>query len=65
MPNWGLHGPQEILNPMENFTYDFLDQIYDEIVEDFPDHYVHLGMDEVYYACWSVTAYRIGYRVRF
>ena len=49
------HGTAEILNPMDEYVYDVMREIYTEIVDDFPDEYVHLGMDEVYYSCWSVT----------
>ena len=55
VPNFPIHGAAEIMNPMSEFTYDFLEELYTEITEDFPDEYVHLGMDEVYYACWLVS----------
>jgi hexosaminidase len=42
------------MNPMLDSTYTFLEQLFREVIEDFPDEYVHLGMDEVYYNCWSV-----------
>ena len=53
-PNYGPppdfigHGPYEILNPMENFTYEFMKELFSEIVNDvIKDEYLHLGMDEV------------------
>ena len=52
VPNYPEHGAREILNPMSEYTYEVLDKLYKELAEDFPDQYVHLGMDEVYYACW-------------
>ena len=27
--------------------------LYQEVKTLFPDDYIHLGMDEVYYACWK------------
>jgi len=53
VPDYPDHGPQEILNPMLEETYSFLGDLYKEIVQVFPDEYVHLGMDEVYHACWE------------
>ncbi|XP_077987384.1 beta-hexosaminidase subunit alpha-like [Glandiceps talaboti] len=44
------HGP---INPILNSTYDFLKQFFSEIVDVFPDTHVHLGADEVSYACWQ------------
>lgn len=43
-----------MLDPTQNYTYDVMRDIFQEVVETFPDPYVHLGMDEVYYACWCV-----------
>src|SRR6218665_3054296 len=54
VPNYPNHGPQEILNPILESTYEFMESLYAEIVQKFPDNFVHLGMDEVYYACWLV-----------
>ncbi|XP_054157561.1 beta-hexosaminidase subunit alpha-like [Oppia nitens] len=46
------HATSEILNPMLNYTYDFMRVFFDEVKRVFRDEYVHLGMDEVYYDCW-------------
>ncbi|CAH1787941.1 unnamed protein product, partial [Owenia fusiformis] len=52
-PNYPEHAPAEILNPIQNYTYDFLRTFFSEIVDVFPDPFKHMGMDEVYYACWK------------
>lgn len=41
------------LNPTLPETYVFLDKLYDEIKEVFPDQYVHIGGDEVIKTCWK------------
>ncbi|CAG2169452.1 unnamed protein product, partial [Oppiella nova] len=46
------HAEAEILNPMQNYTYDFMKVFFREVRDLFRDQYVHLGMDEVYYDCW-------------
>ncbi|CAG2117024.1 unnamed protein product, partial [Medioppia subpectinata] len=46
------HAEAEILNPMQNYTYDFMKIFFEEVRQVFRDRYVHLGMDEVYYDCW-------------
>ncbi|XP_003747056.1 beta-hexosaminidase subunit alpha [Galendromus occidentalis] len=43
----------EMLNPMQNYTYDVMKEIFNETTRTFPDEYIHLGMDEVYYKCWE------------
>ncbi|XP_028968300.1 beta-hexosaminidase subunit beta [Galendromus occidentalis] len=42
----------EMLNPMNDYTYDVMREIIREVNRVFPDDYIHLGMDEVYYDCW-------------
>ena len=37
---------------MQNYTYEFMKLFFEEVKGLFPDQYVHLGMDEVYYDCW-------------
>ena len=51
-PNYPYHGPSEVINPMEEYSYEFMDNFFQEIAEDFPDGYIHLGLDEVNHNCW-------------
>mmetsp|Transcript_42112 Transcript_42112/g.82721 ORF Transcript_42112/g.82721 Transcript_42112/m.82721 type:complete len:441 (-) Transcript_42112:324-1646(-) len=46
----GTTGP---LNPIRNSTYQFLRAFYAEIKEVFTDKFVHVGGDEVSFACWQ------------
>lgn len=40
------HADMEILNPIQNFTYEFVGNLFKEVKESFRDPYIHLGMDE-------------------
>ena len=51
----GERGP---LNPARNGTYGFLWTLIREVVERFPDAYLHLGGDEVSFDCWQVRTSR-------
>ncbi|XP_077869996.1 beta-hexosaminidase subunit alpha-like [Saccoglossus kowalevskii] len=41
------------IHPIVNSSYEFLEDLFGEIVNVFPDRFVHLGADEVSYACWE------------
>ncbi|XP_060082425.1 beta-hexosaminidase subunit beta-like [Ylistrum balloti] len=50
---YGRHGEYEIMNPMLNSTFAFLEELFSEVTSVFPDDYIHLGMDEAYHHCWA------------
>ncbi|CAI2731093.1 unnamed protein product [Schistosoma spindalis] len=45
----GTLGP---INPINNFSYNFVSELYKELFSVFPDNWFHLGGDEVEYNCW-------------
>uniref|UniRef100_A0A8B9JJU0 Beta-hexosaminidase n=1 Tax=Astyanax mexicanus TaxID=7994 RepID=A0A8B9JJU0_ASTMX len=46
----GTFGP---VNPILDSTYQFMSGLFKEMKSVFPDSYVHLGGDEVNFACWK------------
>ncbi|VDK82657.1 unnamed protein product [Dibothriocephalus latus] len=49
MPN-GEFGP---VDPSRNSTYEFMRALFNEVTSMFPKNYLHLGGDEVDFACWQ------------
>lgn len=45
----GHFGP---MNPAKQSTFDFIEALLEEVVQLFPDEYLHIGGDEVGYSCW-------------
>ncbi|MGI0528260.1 beta-N-acetylhexosaminidase [Rhizobium giardinii] len=43
------------LNPAVPFTYEFLEKVFDEMVELFPSVYIHVGGDEVADGAWLAS----------
>ncbi|VDN30617.1 unnamed protein product, partial [Dibothriocephalus latus] len=46
----GEFGP---VDPSRNSTYDFMRALFNEVTSMFPENYLHLGGDEVDFACWQ------------
>ncbi|CAF3009680.1 unnamed protein product [Rotaria sp. Silwood2] len=43
------------MDPSRNTTFEFLKNFFYEVAQIFPDRYVHLGADEVYFDCWYLN----------
>jgi len=41
------------MNPTNPALYEFVQNLFSEIVQVFPDQYLHLGGDEVPFDCWD------------
>ena len=52
--NWGVFNPT--LDPTREATYKFLDALIGEMAALFPDHYFHIGGDEVNGKEWNANA---------
>lgn len=53
------------INPILDENYDFIYSLFDEIVDVFPDKYVHLGGDEVGFECWQTNQDILNYMKEF
>ncbi|MEY9627619.1 beta-N-acetylhexosaminidase [Sinorhizobium fredii] len=47
--------PNNALNPAVPLTYEFLERVFDEMVELFPSRYIHIGGDEVANGSWLAS----------
>lgn len=67
--SWGISHPEILtscggtldgqlgpINPTVNASYEFMEKLLTEIVEVFPDNYIHIGGDEVGFECWESNA---------
>jgi hexosaminidase len=52
--HWGIFDPA--LDPTNDKVYDFLDKLFGEVTEVFPDPYLHIGGDEVNGKQWAASA---------
>lgn len=51
---WGVH--DNILCPKDQ-TFKFLEDVFDEVIEIFPDEYIHIGGDEVRKRRWKESSF--------
>lgn len=61
-PYEGKLGP---INPIIDETYEFIYNLFEEIVGVFPDKFTHLGGDEVGFECWETNNDIIEYMKTF
>lgn len=50
---WGNQFTPNTLDPTNEKVYEFLDDVFTEIVEIFPSEYIHFGGDEVRHSIWE------------
>ena len=43
----------ETVNPSQEYSYDVMQLLWEEVTQVFPDEFVHVGLDEAYYRCWQ------------
>lgn len=46
----GKMGP---INPIKSTSYEFLERFFKDVIQLFPDKYIHVGGDEVGFECWQ------------
>uniref|UniRef100_A0A2P2I7C1 Beta-hexosaminidase n=1 Tax=Hirondellea gigas TaxID=1518452 RepID=A0A2P2I7C1_9CRUS len=46
----GTYGP---VDPSNEDNFDFLSKLFTEVTANFPDHFLHIGGDEVPFDCWE------------
>ena len=46
-PDYPNHADRENLDPSKNYTYQFMQTLFQELKDLFHDEFLHLGMDEV------------------
>lgn len=51
-PNYPLHAAYENFDPTNPQVYDFVKAFLVDLKHTFVDGYIHLGLDEVFLACW-------------
>ncbi|KAK4884745.1 hypothetical protein RN001_001016 [Aquatica leii] len=60
-------GQYGLVDPTNNFTYEFMENLLTEVVDVFPDNVLHLGADEVEFECWQsnpgITAFMQTYNI--
>ncbi|XP_043471365.1 beta-hexosaminidase subunit beta-like [Leptopilina heterotoma] len=59
--NGNLDGTVGPLDPTNPKVYEFLDKLFHEIVDVFPEKYLHLGGDEVPFKCWESNSQIINF----
>ena len=52
--HWGIFDPA--MDPTNDKVYDFLDKLFGEVTEVFPDPFLHIGGDEVNGKQWAASA---------
>ena len=53
-PKFGVH--YNVINAANPKVYEFLSDVFDELIDIFPSPYIHIGGDEVRYNQWTVSS---------